>query len=122
MSGKYTGLPIHCNVFRVFTVKPTCGLINGNYQVVVVQMPKTDSRESLYAERWTIAFDGFEENSVTYINNARVIHNLSKYAHAHICIDMPPWTGAYTKRDFKGPPKISGKFRNNILIKHLVYV
>lgn len=86
MSGKSTALRAYGNVFRVFTVKPTCGLINGNYQVVVVQMLITDSREALYAERWTIAFDGFEENSVTYTNNALIIHNLSKYAQAHIYI------------------------------------
>ncbi|VVC36257.1 Immunoglobulin-like fold [Cinara cedri] len=48
----------------IFLVKPKCGLINGDYQIVVFQLTKTTTKESLYAERWSIVFDDFDNNSV----------------------------------------------------------
>lgn len=49
---------------RLFVVKPKCGIINGDYQIVVFQLLKTCKKESLYAERWSLVFDGFGKNSV----------------------------------------------------------
>lgn len=51
----------------MFLVKPMSGLINSDYQVVVVQLLKTRNKESLYAERWGIVFDGLDDNSVITI-------------------------------------------------------
>lgn len=49
--------------------KPMMGMINSDYQIVVFQLMKTSSKESLYAERWNIVFDGFDNNSVQYFCN-----------------------------------------------------
>jgi len=55
-------------VYRHFLAKPNCGMINGDYQIVMFQLLKTCNKESIYAERWNLVFDGFENNSV--ISNA----------------------------------------------------
>lgn len=52
----------------MFLVKPSCGIINGNYQIVVFQLLRTCNKESIYAERWNLVFDDFENNSV--VSNA----------------------------------------------------
>lgn len=52
------------NIFRIFLVKPMCGLINSDCQVIMIQLLKTSNKESLYAERWSIVFDGINDNFV----------------------------------------------------------
>lgn len=52
------------HLYRHFLVKPMCGLINEDYQIVVFQLLKTNKNESLYAERWSLVFDGIIDNSV----------------------------------------------------------
>lgn len=49
----------------MFLAKPMMGMINSDYQIVVFQLMKTSNKESLYAERWSIVFDGFKNNSVS---------------------------------------------------------
>jgi hypothetical protein len=60
-----TCVNIYIIIFRrMFLVKPKCGLIKSDYQIVVFQLLKTNRKESLYAEQWSLIFDGFDNNSV----------------------------------------------------------
>ncbi|XP_026809873.1 uncharacterized protein LOC113551681 [Rhopalosiphum maidis] len=49
----------------MFLAKPMMGMIYSDYQIVVFQLMKTSNKESLYAERWSVVFDGFDNNSVS---------------------------------------------------------
>lgn len=56
---------MHFIIFRrMFLVKPKCGMINGDFQIVVFQLLKTNRKESLYAEQWSLVFNGFDKYSV----------------------------------------------------------
>lgn len=62
------GADFKCLHYRKFLAKPMMGMINSDYQIVVFQLMKTSHKESLYAERWNVVFDGFKNNSVRYFD------------------------------------------------------
>ncbi|XP_025195925.1 LOW QUALITY PROTEIN: uncharacterized protein LOC112595057 [Melanaphis sacchari] len=66
----------------MFLAKPMMGMINSDYQIVVFQLMKTSNKESLYAERWDVIFDGFDNNLIS----------IDIYASAEFgCVTIGEW-------------------------------
>ncbi|CAG2063647.1 unnamed protein product [Timema podura] len=62
---------VHCEIlvsfiscFRLYTVKPLQGLIEGEYQIVVVQMYPSPPCEGAHTEKWLLQFNGSSEHEV----------------------------------------------------------
>nr|CAD7401425.1 unnamed protein product [Timema cristinae] len=67
---RFGHLPITFRLFppnkTLYTVKPLQGLIEGEYQIVVVQMHPSPPNEGAHAEKWLLQFNGSSENEVRY--------------------------------------------------------